>query len=136
MSLNKIVLIKHKGDKADKGKFKCFYCQKLGHKSPKCHKKKKDTEEKEKKEKGNNAQSSKSVNVHITTASIEEIDDNEDLPVSLYTASRLRWMVDSGATNYITLHRSDFISWTPAKGTVSLEGHVEIAQIGISTVSI
>jgi hypothetical protein len=43
-------------------------------------------EEKEKKEKGNNVQSSKSVNVHITTASIEEIDDNEDLPVSLYTA--------------------------------------------------
>jgi hypothetical protein len=87
-SLNKIALIKCKGDKADKGKVKCFYCQKLGHKSPKCCKKKKDMEEKEKKEKGNNTQSSKSVNVHITTASIEEIDNNEDLPVSLYTASR------------------------------------------------
>jgi hypothetical protein len=87
-SLNKITPIKCKGDKADKGKVKCFYCQKLGHKSPECHKKKKDMEEKEEKEKGNNAQSSKSVNAHITTTSIEEIDDNEDLPVSLYTASQ------------------------------------------------
>jgi hypothetical protein len=67
------------------------------------------------------------VNVHITTASIEEIDDNEDLPVSLYTAFWLWWMVDSSATNHITLHQSDFISWTSAKGTVTLRGHVEIA---------
>jgi hypothetical protein len=88
VSLNKIAPIKCKGDKADKGKIKCFYCQKLGHKSPECRKKKKDMKEKKKKEKGNNVQSSKSVNVHITTASIEEIDSNEDLPVSLYAASR------------------------------------------------
>jgi hypothetical protein len=87
-SLNKITSIKCKGNKADKGKVKCFYCQKLGHKSPECCKKKKDTKEKEKKEKGNKVQSSKSVNAHITTISIEEIDDNEDLSVSLYAASQ------------------------------------------------
>jgi hypothetical protein len=45
-------------------------------------------------------------------------------------------MVDSSATNHITPHQSDFISWTSAKGTVSLRGHAEIAQIGIGTVSI
>jgi hypothetical protein len=135
-SLNKIAPIKRKGDKADKSKVKCHYCQKLGHKINECRKKKRDTEEKEKKEKGNSALSTKSVNVHITTASIEEIDDNEDLPISLYAAAWSRWMVDSGATNHITPHRSDFISWTPAKGTVSLGGHAEIAQIGRGTVVI
>ena len=135
-SLNKIAPIKRKGDKADKSKIKCYYCQKLGHKSNECRKKKKDAEEKEKKEKGNSATTSKSVNAHITTASIEEIDDNNDLSVSLYAAARSRWMVDSGATHHITPNRSDFISWTPAKGTVSLGGHAEIAQIGTGTVAI
>ena len=48
MSLNKIAPIKRKGDKADKGKIKCYYCQKNGHKSNECCKKKKDTEEKAK----------------------------------------------------------------------------------------
>src|SRR6266849_2949910 len=81
-SLNKIVPIKKYGDKPDKSKVKCFYCQKLGHKRNECHKKKKDKEA-EKHGKGNGAQ--KSVNVHIAT--IEEIDNNEDLPVSLYTAA-------------------------------------------------
>ena len=139
-SLNKIAPIKRKGDKADKSKVTCFYCQKLGHKSNECRKKKKDAEEKEKekKEKGHKVQvqTTKSVNAHISTATIEEIDDNDDLPVSLYAASRSRWMVDSGATNHITPHRSDFISWTPASGAVSLGGHAEIAQIGKGTVAI
>src|SRR5260221_2814354 len=121
VSLNKIALIKKYGDKPDKSKVKCFYCQKLGHKRNECRKKKKD-EETEKHGKGNSAQ--KSVNTH--TATIEEIDKNEDLPVSLYAAARLRWMVDSGATHHMTLHRSDFITWTPTKGVVSLRGHTEI----------
>ena len=86
-SLNKIALIKCKGDKADKSKIKCYYCQKLGHKSNECHKKKKDIEEKKKKEKGNSVTTSKSVNVHITSASIEEIDNNNNLSVSLYAAA-------------------------------------------------
>jgi len=137
-SLNKIAPIKRKGDKADKSKIECFYCRKKGHKSNECRKKKKDAEEKEKenKQKGSGAQSNKSVNAHISTATIEEIDDNEDLPVSLYAAARSRWMVDSGATHHITPHRSDFISYTPAKGAVSLGGHAEIAQIGTGTVAI
>ena len=131
-SLNKIAPIKkYGGDKPDKSKVKCFYCQKLGHKRNECRKKKKD-EEAEKSGKGNGAQ--KSVNAH--TATIEEIDDNEDLPVSLYAASRSRWMVDSGATHHMTPHRSDFISWTPTKGVVSLGGHAEIQQIGSGTVAI
>ena len=50
-SLNKIAPIKRKGDKADKSKVKCHYCQKLGHKANECRKKKRDAEEKEKKEK-------------------------------------------------------------------------------------
>ena len=87
-SLNKIAPIKCKGDKADKSKIKCYYCQKLGHKSNECCKKKKDAEKKEKKEKGNSATTSKSVNAHITTASIKEIDDNNNLLVFLYTAAQ------------------------------------------------
>jgi hypothetical protein len=59
-----------------------------------------------------------------------EIEDNDDLPVSLYAAARSRWMVDSGATHHITPYRSDFINWTPAKGAVSLGGHAMITQIG------
>jgi hypothetical protein len=69
-SLNKIAPIKRKGDKADKNKIKCYYCQKNGHKSTECRKKKKDAEEKEKKEKGSGAQSTKSVNAHVSTACI------------------------------------------------------------------
>ena len=136
MSLNKIAPIKRKGDKADKSKIKCYYCQKVGHKSTECRKKKKDAEEKEKKDKGSGAQTTKSVHAHIDTTRIEEITDNDNLPVSLYTAAQSRWMVDSGATHYITLHRSDFISWTLATGIVSLGGHAEINQIGSGTVAI
>jgi hypothetical protein len=135
-SLNKIAPIKRKGDKADKNKIKCYYCQKNGHKSTECRKKKKDAEEKEKKEKGSGAQSTKSVNAHVSTASIEEISDNDHIAISLYAAARSRWMVDSGATHHITPHRSDFINWNPAKGVVSLGGHAEINQIGTGTVAI
>ena len=84
VSLNKIAPIKHKGDKAGKGKVTCFYCQKSRHKANGCQKKKKDTEEKEKKEKGDNTKPGKSVNTHISTAYIEEIDDNDNVPISLY----------------------------------------------------
>src|SRR6266852_7873629 len=45
-------------------------------------------------------------------------------------------MVDSGATHHMTPHRSDFITWTPTKGVVSLGGHTEIQQIGSGTVEI
>src|SRR6266478_3354254 len=108
-SLNKIDLIKQKGDKADKSKVKCFYCQKPGHRANECRKKKKDAEEKEKKEKGkgNGMQATKAVNAHIGTAKIEDINDNEDLTVSLYAASRSRWMVDSRATHVIDLTNED-----------------------------
>ena len=135
-SLNKITLIKRKGDKAGKSKVTCFYCQKSGHKANECRKKKKDTEEKEKKEKGDNAKPGKSVNAHISTACIKEIDDNDDIPISLYHTAQSRRMVDSGAIHHITPHRSDFITWSPAKGVVSLRGHAEISQIGIETVAI
>ena len=74
--------------------------------------------------------------MHINTATIEEIDDNNDLPISIYAAARSRWMVDSGATHHISPHRSDFISWTPTKGKVSLGGHAEINQISTGTVEI
>ena len=51
-SLNKIAPIQKKGDKADKSKVKCFYCQKLGHKCNECRKKKRDDQQ-EKKDKEN-----------------------------------------------------------------------------------
>ena len=45
-------------------------------------------------------------------------------------------MVDSRAMHHITPHRSDFATWAPARGSVSLGGHTEIAQIGTRTVKI
>jgi hypothetical protein len=139
--LNKLAPIKKKSDKAQ---VKCYYCQKLGHKSNECRKKKRDTEQKEKKEKekGSTSQTpGKAVNAHISvvpaTATIEEVaDDNDNLHVSLYATIRLRWMVDSRAMHHITPHRSNFATWAPAHGLVSLRGHAEIAQIGTRTVQI
>src|SRR6266852_8043182 len=131
VSLNKITPIKKYGDKPDKSKVKCFYCQKLGHKRNECHKKKKDKEA-EKHGKGNGAQ--KSVNIHTTI--IEKIDNNEDLPISLYTAAQLRWMMFFSATHHLLPLQSDFITWTLTKGVVSLGGHAEIQQIESGTVEI
>jgi hypothetical protein len=132
-SLNKVAPIKTK----DKN-ITCFYCNKKGHKSNECKKKKRDLAAKEKKDKEqgnatNTASTSKAVNAHIvpTTATITEIsDDDNQIRVSLYSAARSRWMVDSGATHHISPYRSDFISWKPARGRVSLGGHAEIDQIG------
>ncbi len=45
MSLNKIAPIKRRGDRANKSKIKCFYCQIPGHRINECRKKKKDAEE-------------------------------------------------------------------------------------------
>jgi hypothetical protein len=115
-SLNKVAPVKKKGDKAG---IKCYYCQKIGHKSNECRKKKKD--EADRKDKAAGAQApGKSVNAHIvpTTAFITEVPDtdNEDLRVSLYAVSRSRWIVDSGATHHISPVRSDFATWSPADG--------------------
>src|SRR6266849_8006442 len=45
-------------------------------------------------------------------------------------------MVDSSATHHMTPHQSDFITWTPTKGVVSLRGHTEIQQIGSGSIEI
>ena len=138
--LNKIAPVKKKGDKSN---VKCFYCQKPGHKRNECQKKKAD-EEKEKKDKSSGAQASssnKAVNAHITiptTAFITEVpdSDNNDFHVSLYASSRSRWLVDSGATHHISPFRSDFATWSPAEGSVSLGGRVVLAQTGVGTVAL
>ena len=86
MSLNKVALIKKKSDKPA---YKCYYCQKAGHKANECQKKKKDAEEKDKKDKAVLVQTpSKAVNVHIvsTTAMISKITDDNDICVSIYAA--------------------------------------------------
>jgi hypothetical protein len=89
-SLNKVAPVKRTSNKAQ---VKCYYCQKLRHKSNECRKKKQDAEQKEKKEKGSMAQMpGKAVNMHIgmvpTTATIEQVaDDNDNLHISLYMAS-------------------------------------------------
>jgi hypothetical protein len=84
--------MKRKGNKVDKSSITCYYCQKIRHKSNKCCKKKKDMEEKDKKEKvkGSRAQMTKSVNAHVNTTTIEEIDNNNDIPISLYAAAQPR----------------------------------------------
>ena len=101
-SLNKVAPIKRKSDKPA---YKCYYCQKAGHKANECRKKKKDAEEKDKKDKAVLAQTpSKAVNAHIipTTATISKITDDNDIWVSIYAAMRSWWMVDSGAMHHIS----------------------------------
>ena len=99
----------------------------------------KDKKDKDKdKDKDKSGSSGKSVNSHIvvpTTATITEIaDDDEEIRVSLYSAVQSRWMVNSGATHHITLHRSNFATYKQAPGVVSLGGHAEIKQIGTGSV--
>ena len=87
VSLNKVIPIKRKSDNPA---YKCYYCQKAGHKANECQKKKKDAEEKDKKDKAALVQTpSKAVNVHIipTTATISEITDDNDIQVSIYAAT-------------------------------------------------
>ena len=60
-------------------------------------------------------------------ARIMKIPKNENnICVFLYTATCLKWLVDSGATHYISPVYSNFIQYTPTSGVVSLRGHVEI----------
>ena len=135
-SLNKVALNKRKSDKPT---YKCYYCQKAGHKANECQKKKKDVEEKDKKDKAAPVQTpSKVVNAHIvpTTAMISEITDDNDIWVSIYAAMQSQWMVDSGAMHHISPYQLDFMLWTTAQGTVSLGSHAEIEQIGSRTVVI
>jgi hypothetical protein len=88
----------------------CHYCQKKGHIQPDCRKKKKEDADKKKKEEGGSGSGgNKAANSHVLvpmSASIEEVNDN--VGVALYTAERVHWMMDSGATHHITPHRSDF----------------------------
>jgi hypothetical protein len=144
-SLNKVAPVRRN---EDRNKVKCYYCQKPGHKSPDCRKKKRNKKDKKKKEKEkekagmSSASTSKSVNAHVqvvpTTATIEEISDNDEVHVSLYAARspRSRWMVDSGCTHHISPYRSDFADYTSVTGMVDLGGCAQIAQVGSGTVSI
>jgi hypothetical protein len=61
-----------------------------------------------------------------------EVEDNE-ITVSLYTAAKQRWMLDSGMTHYITPHRSDFTDYTPIKGTICLGDKLTTDQISVGS---
>jgi transposase InsO family protein len=130
--------IKSGKKKLDHSSLTCHYCQKKGHIKPNCQKKKWDEVEKKKKEEGSSASGSKSANSHVlveTTASIMEVADNE-ITASLYATWSDRWMLDSRATHHITPHRSDFSSYTPAKGSVCLGDKSAQDQIGVGSVVI
>jgi hypothetical protein len=62
-----------------------------------------------------------------------EVEDNE-ITVSLYTAAKQRWMLDSGMTHHITPYRSDFTDYTPIKGTIHLGDKSTTDQIGVGSV--
>jgi hypothetical protein len=131
--------IKANGRKKDLTDLTCHYCNKKGHIKPECRKKKRDEVQKKKKEEAASSSSdTKAANSHIlvpTTASIMEVEDNE-ITVSLYTAAKQRWMLDSGATHHITPHRSDFTDYTPIKGTIRLGDKSTTDQIGMGRVII
>ena len=114
----------------------CHYCKKKGHIQPNCHKKKKDEAEANKK--GGGGGSTKAANTHVledTTSKIEEVDDN-NMAVSLCTATKSHWMMDSGATHHITPHHTDYSTYSPIKGTVCLGDKSTVEQIGVGTVII
>ena len=76
----------------------------------------------------------KAVNSYIveTTASIQEVND---IGVSLCTATKSHWLMDSGATQHITPHHSDFVTYQSVKDTICLsdkQGTV-ISQLGVGT---
>ena len=126
-----------KKKKKDHADLTCHYCKKKGHIQPDCRKKKKDDAEKKKKEEEGGAESSKkAANSHVlvpTTASIEEVDDNE-LSVGLYAAERARWMMDSGATHHMSPFRSDFVDYSLCKGTVRLGDKSTVDQVGMGSI--
>jgi hypothetical protein len=64
-----------------------------------------------------------------------EIADNE-ITASLYAVWSDQWMLDSRATHYITPHRSDFSSYTPANGSVHLGDKSAQDQIGVCSIVI
>jgi len=119
--------------KKDHSDLTCHYCNKKGHIKPDCRKKKKDEEDKKKDEKASSNGGNKAANSHVQETSITEVDDN-DIAFSLYAADKPRWMMDSGATHHITPHRSDFIDYTPIKGTVRLGDKSTTDQTGVGTV--
>jgi hypothetical protein len=124
-----------KGKKKDHSNLTCHYCQKKGHIQPDCCKKKKDDADKKKKEESGSSGGNKAANSHIlvpTSASIKEVNDN--IGVALYTAERVCWMMDSGATHHITPHRSDFKDYTLCKGSVCLGDKSTIDQVGVGSV--
>jgi len=133
--------IKSSGKKRDHSGLTCHYCNKKGHIKPDCRKRKKDEAEAAKKA-STSGSSNKAANSHVqvvpSTASIKEVDDlveNFEVGVALYTAERMRWMMDSGATHHITPHRSDFKDYTPTKGSVRLGDKSTIDQIGVGSVT-
>lgn len=92
--------------------------------------------EKKKKEKSLSGCSNKAANSHVivpTTATIKKVDDNT-IAVSLCTAGKPRWMLDSGVMHHISPHRSDFTDYTPIKGTVHLGDKFRADQISVGTV--
>src|ERR1700675_1200643 len=132
---------KGKGKKRDHSGLTCHYCDKVGHIAPDCRKKKKDEAEKQKKEKS--AGGNKAANSHVLVASPSapstewgaSIEEVNDIGVALYTAERVRWMMDSGATHHITPHKSDFRDYTPCQGSVRLGDKSTISQIGVGSVT-
>src|SRR5579863_5702488 len=138
-SLNtaKAAPIKSGKKKKDHSNLTCHYCNKKGHIKPDCQKQKKDEAEKKEEEATSSSGGNKAANAHIvvpTTATIIEIDDDNDISVSLCTAAKLRWMMDSGATHHITPHRSDFKDYAPIKGTIRLGDKSTADQVGTGTV--
>ena len=139
-SLNAIASIKGKGNgKASSSKkekhanLTCHYCNKKGHIKPNCQKRKKDEADRKKKDKERGS-STKAINSHVveTTASIQEVND---IGVSMCTATKSHWLMDSRATHHITPHHSDFVTYQLVKGTIHLsdkQGTV-ISQLGDGT---
>jgi len=87
---NKAPIKSMAGKKKDHSNLTCHYCQKKGHISPNCHKKKHDEKEKKKPGQASSSDGTKATNSHVhTMASIEEVvSENESVGVALYLSQR------------------------------------------------
>src|SRR6266702_208545 len=92
---------------------------------------------KKKKEEGGADSGRKAANAHVlvhSSASIEEVSDNNEFRVALYSAVRTRWMMDSGATHHMSPYKTDFADYAPCQGTVRLGDKSTDDQVGMGSI--
>eukprot|EP01018_Ginkgo_biloba_P027656 Gb_41806 [translate_table: standard] len=105
-----------------KGTQKCWFCNKSGHLKKDCWKRQASKED-----------STKEANSAETSSGIVD----EVLSVCNFSQHHQEWLLDSGASHHMCLHRSWFSSYQPVDGSVVFMGNdVSCETVGIGSVKI